>query len=173
MLQLNETLENGVIGLVISLVGTYFIAVFKGAEAIDSEREKESSTLRKRVEELTPPEQSVAEVRRIAKVKAAIAATGADAVVILRFLEIHGSIVFRVSLAPSAGRPFPLSQLPEGMSEAATHDLLERCCKYDLVTPMPNPILNTGTPYGVLETVYRIAQGYSDVIGQCLDQIDG
>jgi len=34
MLELTETLENGVIGLALSLVGTYYFCVFNGAKSL-------------------------------------------------------------------------------------------------------------------------------------------
>src|SRR5579862_177654 len=37
VLNLKEAVENGIIGLVISLVGTYLIAIRKGAESLDGE----------------------------------------------------------------------------------------------------------------------------------------
>jgi len=90
---LSETLENGVVGLVASLIGTYVIATWKGAESMDTVlREKVAES--ERTIALMSPKPSQIEEDRVGLVRAAITAHGTNAARLLRRLRMLGTLTF-------------------------------------------------------------------------------
>jgi hypothetical protein len=172
MLQLNETLENGFIGLVVSLVGTYLIAVRKGAEAIDTAWGAEYSALRKQVEQLTPPKRTLSEEHHYNEAKAALETLGAKAIVLLRHLKKHGELTF---IAPqsigSPGPPYTQSPLPEGLNVNETYVCLGDCARKSLVTPVHRTVsLGPNYTYPAIYIDYRIAEGMKEALDELLYQ---
>jgi hypothetical protein len=158
VLELRETLENGLIGLVISTVGTYFIAVWKGAELIDSAHLAESAGLKKRVDELTPPKRTPEQERKYATASAALEGLGQKARIVLCHLANHGSLKFNGFATP----------LPHDIGSRETREILDRCCDAGLVTRIEQPRIVPGVSGYIADYVYTIATGMASVLQELL-----
>jgi hypothetical protein len=165
VLQLNETLENGFVGLVVSLVGTYLIAAWKGATILDAARETESQTLRKTIEQLTPPNRTAEQDQKSRKVQMSVQELGPGSLIALQHLDTHERITFRASFGSplsSTGSP-----LPVGMNNQEFRLLLDQCAEKSLVS-RDQSVIPTGAPYPTAEETYRIAKGMEAAIKELL-----
>lgn len=159
MLQLNETLENGVIGLVISLVGTYFIAVWKGAESLDATRGAECLALENRVEELTPAKRTAEQQHHYAEAQAALSELGPIAIIVLRHLDAQEELVFKQhGVSPP---------LPTNMTAQDLRSWLDRCTD-KLLVAKKDGLIPTGGVHPIWEIIYRIAPAKSAALKELL-----
>ena len=151
-----------------SIVGTYFIAAWKGATILDAARETESQTLRKTVEQLTPPNRTTEQKQKSSKVQIAVQALGPDVLVALRHLDTHERVTFRTPFGSSTpSQSFTSSPLPVGMNNQDFRLWLDRCAEKSLVS-RDQSVVSTGAPYPTAEDTYRIAKGMEEAIKELL-----
>jgi hypothetical protein len=167
VLQLNETLENGFIGLIVSLIGTYLIAVWKGAVAIDTEREVEFSALQNTVERLTPPKRSPLKQRQHDQTKASFDGLDQSAKTILLFLKHHTKITFR-DLPGMGAQSQPISSLPRGMTPKAIRSSLDLCESMSLVSHSEELKIIVGVSSPFNEVTYYISDGATEALDELL-----
>jgi hypothetical protein len=98
LLNIDETLTSGFVGLALSLAGTYVIAMRKGAEILDTEQRSRTTAAEAENQRLNsvlndkPKQVSVLDQHRFEIVKAATATLGAEAIQTLRHLRAIGKI---------------------------------------------------------------------------------
>jgi len=167
VLQLSDTLENGFIGLIISLVGTYFIAIWKGADGLDAAHHAESANLRQQITQLTPAKRTPSQEHAHDKAEAALDMVGPDAITVLRHLNDHGTLTFMA--VPGSGMPVAQSQTPEGMDSNATYMCLEKCAFKSLVSSNRRTVyLSPNHINPVIYIDYRIAKGMKEALVELL-----
>jgi len=152
LVSLEETLVSAIVGLGVSLVGTYVIAVWKAAEALDAEQRAKLAGA-----DLVKRRRTPSEEHHFNLVKAAIARRGEAAVTVLRHLRTHSRIVFRGNSIQ--GRAiWAVTALPPAMNKDETLLVLNRLTVDGVVTPTQNSV-----PDGS-EDVFEIAPGVVSVV---------
>ncbi|MEP6534301.1 MAG: hypothetical protein ABJF23_03225 [Bryobacteraceae bacterium] len=132
MANLNETITNGVVGLLMALCGTYLIAIRKGAESLDTglrnelaARDLNIQQKSDTIQQLTQhPKRTPSEEHAYTIAEAALQKLGPDCRDVLRLLKLRGSLSF--------GRLNPV--LPDGMNAESTREVLNRCEAEHLVS---------------------------------------
>lgn len=156
----DETLANGFIGLVASLAGTYTFAIWKGAESLDaglrselSERDQKIISQEQTIQKFSEkPKRSPVEEHHYATAKIALNRLGANGSALLRHLNLHGTLTFNQFAPP----------LPVGLSPEAAREILNRCVGEQLVTIRQNPNRVSW------DYVYEIAPGMKAALDELL-----
>ncbi len=157
---IRETIENGLIGLVISLVGTYLIAMRKGAEVLDLARDTESLTLRREVDRLTPPKRTPQQQHYYDQAKTALEELGENERIVLKHLKNHGKITLMAPPPGVGGPPSVQSPLPHGMSPKDAYESLESCVAKSLVSREYRDVtISPNHPHPNRYMDYHIAEG--------------
>ena len=127
VLNVGETLENGLLGAVFSLVGTYLIAMRKGAETLDAEQRSKVTIAESKTDKLAAecqrlasmlekPKRTPAEEYHHGMVAAAIKERGEPAKIALRHLRHQGTVT--VTANRDSGN-LDCSSVPPGIAAKA------------------------------------------------------
>jgi hypothetical protein len=180
MANLEQTAVTGIIGLAVSLVGNYLISMRRGAEALDIDRISEiekrdtgnreileasaaqSSELRRKIEQLTPPKRTPAEQHAYDAATAALKEFGEsrrDIEKALRHLRMRETWTY--SSAPVN------TSAPEGMTIQDFRVYLNLCAGKSLVTVNQGEKHQAGS-YWVYDEVFSIAPGMKAALDELL-----
>ena len=140
VVNIGETLVNGMVGFVLAVCGTYLIAIWKGARTLDEKRQSDITLRDGRIAEqahtienlnkaLVKPPRTQAEEGRLEMVKAALQ-RGEGARNILLYLRNCGKIIFSDIHVPD---------LPEGMKREDAQRILDDLKKDNVVTEEITP----------------------------------
>lgn len=169
MLSLAEAVESAAVGAGLSILLTYLHSRRNGAEALDAE-------LRRNIEnkdEIIRQNQLVIDAQRVRaaekkrtpaqqyhydQAKASLARLGPKAALILRYLKLHGEILFA---------PHIPTQFPENMPAQEALTILENCKTENLVTSGIE-VRRTGGVKSIQISTYRIAPGVVEALTELL-----
>jgi hypothetical protein len=168
VLNLEETFTSGAIGLVVSMVGTYLIGVWKGAEALDAglrvtiedrnqtvaERDREIQEKARTIQALSAkPKRTAAEEHHYLTAQTALQKLGEDCITVLRHLRTHDTLTFGEFDA----------QTPTGMTVEKTRVILDHCVTEHLATVRAH-----SSRSGYVDHTYEIAPGMKTVLDELL-----
>jgi hypothetical protein len=153
--------------LILFLLFHYIRAPWRLASASAATTDAELLSLRRRVEQLTPPKRTPSEEYHYQLAKAALAELGPLSRIVLKHLRAHGKLTFRQSSGYSTPRSVLLSQPPEGMTGEQTLQMLNRCERKSLVSHSEE-INVTGTAATITDMTYRIADGMAPALEELL-----
>jgi len=169
MFELTETLENGLIGLALSLVGTYYFCVFNGAKALDAARAIIESDLKDQIERLTPPKRTSSEQHHYDEAKMALTELGENSRIILRHVKKLGKLILLAPPPVVPGIPSPQSPLPKGMSPKDAYESLEKCVEKSLLSREFRHVpISPNHQYPNTYIDYHIAEGMKEVLDDLL-----
>jgi hypothetical protein len=155
MVDLQETLVSGLVGLVLSLVGTCAITVWSTAKSMDQELSLKildgETKIRELEQILAKPKRTASQEYYLQLAETVVKKHGSQGKKVLRHLHIHGSILVGFQPPP----------LPESMTLNETVSMLHALLEDDVVTKHMVPSLGgNGTKWeispGMLEALDEI-----------------
>ena len=154
-----DIVESAGIGIVLSVIGNSLIALFKGAESLDSdlhgEIQKRDGMIAEYERSLQKPQRTPAENHKYNSARLALERLGPSAVNALRHLSIHRELIFSLTHPP----------LPEGMDLGEAMNFYISCVREGLVSRHDiNADINTECP----SMIFEIAPGMISILEELL-----
>jgi hypothetical protein len=167
VLNMAETIESGLIGLAVSLIGNYFIAMWKAAETLDAESRSELATTRARLEAesqrvvvltseiaaLRAPKRTSKQEHDYNHAKQALEPIGEKGRIALQFLMTHEKLSFGF-YDPPVTFPMPTQELRDILRTASDNGLVT--IRHERLHPMEP------------QMVYEIAPGMKAALEELL-----